>query len=570
MRNKHIRRLLAGVSFLLLVYSSGCKKTELVSGTTDVKNIYSYLTSRAEFSEFVKVIDKAGLQSFLNVYGSNTFFAPVNAGVTAYMKEISKSIDQLNEKEAKELVTLHIIQDTLNTINFNNGKLATPTMFGQYLVAGVTFKDTSATYTINKQAVILEPNIKVGNGYIHTLNEVIKPARLTLAKMIEQDPALSIFSQALKETGWYDSLNVVNNPDTTRRYLTVLAETNTVLDAAGIKSFADLKNKYSKANANNGVPQDPKDSRDSLNIYVKYHVLLDAKYQTDLLSAASHPTVIPGEVILARADEQDVRLNYLELQSSVEQGFLLDRVKSDNSASNGALHYTRSHFTAQARSPYPIYWDVCETIPELRKMPTIFRKADFNFVPNSLSEYKWPSDRLSYNWNYIRGSSTYWGDYLRIPLGFNYDLRDSWGELKTPLILKGKYKVWVCYLRQKNSTNNPPFPTIFSFDGRKLERLFDFADQLPSGLNTGELEAIGYKRYMATNATTLSTSVDLVSKYLGTIEVGNTGRYTVRLDCSPGLQGQNQNNLDMIHFIPEGMNQVKRRFLSNGTQVDIQ
>ncbi len=49
-------------------------------------------------------------------YGSYTLFAPTNEAVKLYLTEISKpSVGDLTEAEAKDIVTFHLIQDTLAT-----------------------------------------------------------------------------------------------------------------------------------------------------------------------------------------------------------------------------------------------------------------------------------------------------------------------------------------------------------------------------------------------------------------------------------------------------------------------
>lgn len=143
--------LLLALVFAFFGYA-GCKKIELVTSTTTDVNIYEYLKSKpAQFSEFVKILDKTGYAGFLNAYGSYTVFAPVNTAVQAYLKEANKtSIDQLDDTELKNIVKFHLIQDTIGTSSFKDGKLPLATMFGQYLVTGVANKGGISSYTINR------------------------------------------------------------------------------------------------------------------------------------------------------------------------------------------------------------------------------------------------------------------------------------------------------------------------------------------------------------------------------------------------------------------------------------
>jgi len=66
-----------------------CKKLDIKTATTSDVNIYDYLAQKPEqFSEFAKIIDKAGFSSFLNAYGAYTVFAPTNDAVKTFLQEV--------------------------------------------------------------------------------------------------------------------------------------------------------------------------------------------------------------------------------------------------------------------------------------------------------------------------------------------------------------------------------------------------------------------------------------------------------------------------------------------------
>src|SRR5205085_11030976 len=91
--------MVAGVFALSYVFS--CKKLDIVKQTTSDVNIYDYLLKKPdEFSEFAKMIEKAGFADFLNAYGAYTLFAPTNDAVKAYLQEVGKpSIDAFTPDE---------------------------------------------------------------------------------------------------------------------------------------------------------------------------------------------------------------------------------------------------------------------------------------------------------------------------------------------------------------------------------------------------------------------------------------------------------------------------------------
>ncbi len=552
---------------------SSCKKLVIVTATTDDVNIYDYLVKDpGSFSEFTKLIDKAGYSSFLNAYGSYTVFAPTNEGVKKFLTDMNKtSVDAFTVTEAQDIVKLHLIQDTINTSSFTDGKLPKITMLGQYLLTGVTTVNGVSSYTVNRQALIVQPNVHLANGNIHVLDNVLRAAAKTAAQMVEGNPDFSIFTQALKETGYFDSLNIVNNPDTTRRFLTVIAETNQALADSGITSYAALKAKYSKTG-------NPQNANDSLHMYVAYHIFTEARYLADIVSTVSVPTLQPLEVVTPSLDGETVLLNDIIFNGAHEPGVPLNRIKSDVTASNGVVHAATAHFAVKVRVPIRVDFDMAEQ-PELMKLTNVYRQATTannitgtgggtffakgtfagitSFANTSTTSYLSyccvaPTSTTHYGWR---------ADYMRPGMGNTS--RNLWVEFRTPLLVKGRYKIWVCYYRGRASTNNPAFPNRVDFDGQPMQRTFDFSEQKPVG-TPGELEALGYKQY--TEALTDNTTPDRnnVARLVGTVDVATTDRHTIRITFLAASSGQELNYLDMIQFIPVNDNQLRPIFARDG------
>jgi uncharacterized surface protein with fasciclin (FAS1) repeats len=549
---------LAVIIITVMVSSNGCKKLAIETATTDVVNIYDYLKQHPDqYSSITKIVDKSGYSGFLNAYGLYTMFAPANDAVQLYLSGLNKTIDQLTEDEAKNIVKFHLLEDTLPTSKFKDGKLPLVTMYGQYLVTAITNTGGVSSININRQALVIQGNILTGNGLIHGIDHVLVPASKTVAQLIADNPDLSIFKQALMETGYYDTLNTVNLTNPERRWLTVLAETNQALLDSGITSYADLKVRYS----NTGNPLDP---LDSLHIYAAYHIIPDASYLADIVSASSHTSLQPLEVLVSKLEEETVLINDIDFNGVHEQGVELNRPASDVSATNGVLHIARAHFAPKTRTPFPVYWDVAD-FPEVRKLPAIFRRASLNFPYGSIKDITWDKPTNSIKYAYTTGASVpvFWNDHLEIPMGNTS--RHGWIEFTTPLLVKGKYKVWICYraAKQSGSLWNPASgskcPVEVSFDGQVLSRPFAFTTPRPAG-SDGELEALGWKKYSPTAGQEMS------GKFVGVVDVPTTDRHKTRLRVLPDAgTGQNTNWLDMIHFIPVDMNQYLPRFNRDGT-----
>lgn len=546
------------VGLLIIFYTGSCKKIKYVESTTSDLNIYGYIKANpTKYSSITSIVDKSGYAGFLNAYGSYTMFVPTDSAVAIYLTEVNKTLASLTEKEAQDIVKFHLLQDTLPTNTFKDGKLPTITMYGQYLVTGVVNDKGVSTILVNRQGTITQGNIKTGNGLIHQIDRVLKPASKSIAELIAADTRFSIFKQALQATGYYDTLNTINSTDPAlRRWFTVLAETNQALADSGITSYAALKARYN----NTGNPLNP---LDSLNIYIKYHIIPDTKYLADIVSASSHTTLAPLEVLASKLDDVKVLINDLDFNGVHEKGVELERTTSDLSATTGVLHTALAHFAPKVRFPTAVYWDVAD-FPEVRKLPAVFRRGNFSFAYGAIKDITWDRTTNTMDYAYTTSSSinVYWGDYLSVPMGNT--TRHNWIEFTTPIIIKGRYKVWVCYRAAKGSgtvglpggSNMPVQP---SFDGVDLSRQFNFCEQRPN-LSDGELEALGWKKYSP------SSTQFMTGKFLGIIDVPTTDRHKFRLRSLPAAGTGNPSDfLDMVHFIPINQNQYLPRFNTDGT-----
>lgn len=556
------------LAFWALVFSApGCKKVQIKETTTNDLNLLQYLQqdSAQRFTKLVDIITRVGYTSFMNAYGTYTLFAPTDSAIDAYLKRIGKSsIDQIATDSLKSMLKLHLLDEEIYTSDFNDGKLASVTMYGQFLVTQVKNVDGVAKYIINRQADVIQPNIQLGNGVIQVIDNVLTPSEYTLSQLMEQNPDYSIFTQALKETGFYDTLNLVSaDADTAQRWFTVIAEPNEALADSGIHSYSDLKKKY----CNTGNPHDP---QDSLNLYVAYHILPGNNYIADIVMANSHPTMAPLQVITDKVVNDSVLINddeYSTLTGTVhEPGIPLDQAKSDVSATNGVLHRALGNLAIKVRNPFPVYWDLCATVPELTRLSSIYRKETYLFDygdGNTIQSIKWEKSCLKYR----AGVKGYLGDYWELGMGSSSSNTNnlgtcdgsSWIEFTTPLLVAGKYKVWVCYYTQNTSK---VISVQASFDSIPLtSALVQFNLKISSVSPDQEstLEALGWKWWAGDKEKAGST----VARMVGIVDVKVTGNHKIRFDLVSGANSDC--NFDMIHFIPIGMDQTSPRFNQDGT-----
>ncbi|WP_207495861.1 fasciclin domain-containing protein [Aridibaculum aurantiacum] len=537
-----------------VAFLSSCKKEDLKMTTTDDVNVVGYLKKNLDsFSLFKEILDRTETSAFLDAYGAYTVFAPTNHGVKTFLASINApSVEAADINVLKEIVKFHILEDTVNTASFTDGKLPVPTMHGQFLITGVSNDGGFSSYIVNRQANVLRTNVRVGNGLIHVTNNVLVPAKTTIAKQLEDNPEYSIFVEALKATGHFTLLNTVN-PDTSKRWKTVIAETNRALSDSGINSYAALRAKYS----NTGNPANP---LDSLNLYVAYHIIDGIKFLGDIINQPSHLTLQPQEVITVQLINQEVILNTAEFNGVVEPGVLLVRSKSDNSATNGVWHTANAHFAAKFRKPTAVYWDLAK-FPEIMRMTAIYGRGTHTFYKNSAADR--PIKDIDWEWkgeNYLRyeyGTTStlhnfaVFNDILTIPLGApSNNNRATWIEFTTPPIIKGRYKVWICYRNRNAVTLN------VRVNGELMQRPVNLGQGVPAGTDA-ELESLGWKRY--------TTGGSFAGRLVGTVDLQTTQRHSLRFEA---ISGSNRDlHFDMVHFIPVDDHQYLPRFRPDGTPV---
>ncbi len=538
-----------------------CKKTEIVESTTNDVNIVGYLDKRADsFSLFRQILDRTETSAFLNAYGAYTCFAPTNSAVTKYLAKLNvTTVEAADLNTLKDMVRLHLLEDTVFTGSFTDGKLPVITMFGQFLVTSVVNKSGVSSYVVNRQATISESNIRTGNGIIHIVDEVMLPATKTIAEQLAAKSEYSIFVQALQETGFYTRLNTVD-ANLNNRWKTVIAESNQALADSGIATYAQLKARYSQTG-------NPALANDSLNMYVAYHVTEGLKFLGDIIGVATHETWLPQEVISIKLIDQQVVVNEDEFNGVLEPGIRLERTKSDIAATNGVWHDAKAHYMVKYRKPTALYWDV-SSFSEIMKLPAYYKRANYNFArpteaDNPIKDHYWGwgplagTNTLSYIYSSASSITNYAynNDINMLPMGLPN--RPVWWEMKTPPIIKGRYKVWITYRQQKQSSSSNMLCQV-EVNGTLMQRTMNFTETRPAGTDA-ELEAIGWKRY------TENTSNLWAARQVGVIDFTTTKQQTVRI--TPLVGTQNNNNLDMIHFIPVDENQILPRFKPDGTKI---
>lgn len=311
--NKILMRLVLAV-LAVPAFMASCSDDPLPQNyyTFTGEMVSDYLQNRSdEYSDFIAILQRAGVYGMMATYGSYTCLAPNNSAVQLYLKEHGlTSVDQLSKADCDTLAWNHIIDEKAYfTTDLSDGNIPSANMNGRYLTFSSdsdAMNSNNVTYYINQSCRLVVRDDSVENGVVHTLDHVIVPQSFYLPDLLAEDSTVSLFYEALVLTGMDDSLkqyidetytcgedsvnqdmSITTGGSTyTMRYVgtrmkryTAFVEKDEVYAAAGINTLDDLK-AYAKQVYDEMYPEDAglydedwTDRRNPLNRFVSYHLL---------------------------------------------------------------------------------------------------------------------------------------------------------------------------------------------------------------------------------------------------------------------------------------------------------
>ena len=184
------------------------------SDEPDTSNYYTfkgqmmseYLTSHENYSQFTALVQRTGMMKLLSTYGEYTCFVPTNQAMANYLtKKGLTSIDQLSNEDCDTLVRTHLVKDMYTTADMNDGVLSTSNMNRRYIEVSHGFDDHGNTVVFlnGTSHIIFElQDDSVENGFVQPVTEVLESSNRMILDMMEQNPNISIYSQALRAAGF--------------------------------------------------------------------------------------------------------------------------------------------------------------------------------------------------------------------------------------------------------------------------------------------------------------------------------------------------------------------------------
>ena len=324
---KWVKAMMVGLFSYLLPFSS-CLFTSCSDNDSDAPlNFYSSVrmtaaefieADKAQYSDFKTILERGNYLSMLKTYGHYTVFIPTNEAIQTYLKENGyASLDEIPITICDTLARTHIVQEKAYFTTDMGGEVPPVNMNDDYIQMtsdSDVYNNNALLVYVNKSSRLIQKDDSVTNGVVHVIDHVIKANNLFLPDLLEQNPNLSIFCQALRKTGMdieltkYIDATYTVDPDsaeggkgfwvvnstsgdgtgqTTHTYyplhryfkFTAFVETDSIYKLHGINNVDELE-AYAKKVYDEAYPEDAskydgdyKNRRNPLNRFISYHLI---------------------------------------------------------------------------------------------------------------------------------------------------------------------------------------------------------------------------------------------------------------------------------------------------------
>ncbi|MDP4277844.1 MAG: DUF5108 domain-containing protein, partial [Bacteroidota bacterium] len=459
-----------------------------------------------------------------------------------YQKMGVSGITELGKTYARSLVKYHTVLDTISVADFVQLSYTT-NLSGDQLSIAIDPNDAGEA-VLGGDAKVVEMGIHVSNGLIYVLGDVMKPLVETVYDRVAQNSSYTIFTKAIEQTDWADSLNTM--ADTTvldgvskisKRYYTVLAVSDAAFAKSGIGSVSDLITKL-------GAGSDLTSSSNELYKYVAYHILGSA-YTLEKLETFSGSdissiwgTKAENQVLMITKDSLTVEKYFIN-KLGTQACFVASNCNV--LAKNGYVHEIDSYLPVWEPTPATVVWDLTD-YAEVRNVvgSSIYQpsapvgtedKINISNAPCYTAEVSASGvggtaySYLTYVTCKINLKSAQFYDRLVLNLGYMGSV-----SMRTPTLVRGKYKVTLNFIYLSDhafmrtmSEGNGGLMKI-SFDGQ------DFKNVSPYTTVTSSLAGV----YQSTlyDELDFSATTNHVFKIVVMDPAASTNsKFSLQLDC---------------------------------------
>jgi uncharacterized surface protein with fasciclin (FAS1) repeats len=331
-----MKSLLAKIFLVMLMgVVAGCEREGFSFQEKDrMFQMMDMLRTDTSLSITVEALDKAQLSGTLNTYGPFTLFAPDNKAFRSYIKNVGKtSIADFTSEEITTLMIYHILGARLRSADFIPGPQSVSTGRGDFIALDIS-RGTKTEALANGKARLYETDIEYSNGIVHKMDAVLDPPVLTIGAFLQQNPQYSIMKAGLQRAGLMDTLVALTNTQGEKIKLTLFAETNEVLAAAGIATFDNMP-------------------LDELKDLMLYHLVPGSSFTAQY---AGLTAAVPAIGVIERWDNTLSTLSpnshiYYDMAGQKPVNATIDFRGSDILMKNGVLHNVDKHMVFSSAVP---------------------------------------------------------------------------------------------------------------------------------------------------------------------------------------------------------------------------
>jgi len=290
---------------ILLAVMTSCKSDTNSSTWVDENSltISQYLEkNQNKYSKFYRLLVDGKMLTALyayNPYGDNyTLFLPTDEAIDHFIQQNQNygNFEELLKDTGfiNMLTRYHTLNRNVHTDEFPDGALADRTLTGDRLVASFSAIGDSQLIKINNVAPIIKPNLKMTNGYIHVISEVLQPVDISGYDWLQQQNDYSILAQAMELSGIRKKLSW-------GKY-TLFAEPDSIYHRYGINNVGDLISRI----ATPGVPLTT--IANSFYQFTAYHILDGEYYMNDFNWGSKKYLTFSGQLVTINVG-QDIKIN---------------------------------------------------------------------------------------------------------------------------------------------------------------------------------------------------------------------------------------------------------------------
>lgn len=294
---KPFSNFLLGI-FATLILLSACKDSKSTTAINPVIEGEQTIAKVTELNEAYTTLNSAlestGLLPTFEGAGPFTIFAPTDA---AFAKLPEGTLESLTVDQLADILKYHVVEGAIASSQLNPTQDVT-TLGGQDVLV-----EASSGVEINGYSTVIDADFNASNGIIHAIDEVLLPAGIREANIIDKAASLGTFNtllSAVTDAGLTSTLSYSGD-------LTVFAPTD--------EAFGNLPD---------GLLESL--TTEQLTEILTYHVIGSEIFSTDL-DASQTPIALSGEGLYVTKDGSEVKVNG---SSSV--------ITADVDVSNGVIH----------------------------------------------------------------------------------------------------------------------------------------------------------------------------------------------------------------------------------------